>query len=129
MKQLYLFLAVILLLCLAPMPYGYFMLVRFVMMVACGWMAYRYYKLNKNIAMWVFVALAILFQPISKIALGRVIWNIVDVVVAGFLVTLFFVERRLEKGTTSVHHTEEDMQLPEIHQRKMYTHKSVIPPE
>ena len=33
MKQVYLFLAVMLLLCLAPMPYGYFMLVRFVMMV------------------------------------------------------------------------------------------------
>ncbi len=29
MKHIYLFLAAMLLLCLAPMPYGYFMLVRF----------------------------------------------------------------------------------------------------
>jgi hypothetical protein len=33
------------------MPYGYFMLVRFVMMVAFGILAYRYYMLHKHIAM------------------------------------------------------------------------------
>ena len=52
-----------LLLCLAPMPYGYFMLVRFVMMVACGWMAYQYYQRNKTVATWVFGILTMLFQP------------------------------------------------------------------
>ena len=34
MKQVYLILATLMLLCLAPMPYGYFQLVRFVAMVA-----------------------------------------------------------------------------------------------
>ena len=97
MKQLYLFLAAMLLLCLAPMPYGYFMLVRFVMMVAFGWMAYQYYLRQKAVAMWVLVALALLFQPIYKIALGRVTWNVVDVIVAIVLILLFFVERRQEQ--------------------------------
>ena len=41
MKQVYLILAALMLLCLAPMPYGYYMLVRFVAMVAFGVMAYR----------------------------------------------------------------------------------------
>jgi len=45
MKQVYLILAALMLLCLAPMPYGYFQLVRFVAMVAFGVMAYRYYHL------------------------------------------------------------------------------------
>ena len=31
---------------------------------------------------WTFGALALLFQPFIKIALGRLIWNVVDVVVA-----------------------------------------------
>lgn len=97
MKQLYLFLAAILLLCLAPMPYGYFMLVRFVMMVAFGLMAYRYFTIKKSVAAWVFVILAVLFQPIYKIVLGRGIWNVVDVAVAVFLIALYVVERRLEK--------------------------------
>ena len=42
MKQVYLILAALMLLCLAPMPYGYYMLVRFVAMVVFGVMAYQY---------------------------------------------------------------------------------------
>ena len=98
MKQLYLFLAVMLLLCLAPMPYGYFMLVRFVMMVACGWMAYQYYQQHKTVETWVFGILAMLFQPMYKIALGRTMWNIVDVIVAIGLIILFIFERNEQKN-------------------------------
>ena len=97
-KQIYLFLAAMLLLCLAPMPYGYFMLVRFVMTVACGWMAYQYYLRQKAVGTWVFGILALLFQPMYKIALGRTVWNIVDVIVAIFLIVLFVMEWRREKG-------------------------------
>ena len=46
MKHVYLVLAAMMLLCLAPMPYGYFQLVRFVAMVAFGMIAYRYYVIN-----------------------------------------------------------------------------------
>ena len=94
MKQLYLFLAAMMLLCLAPMPYGYFQLVRFVAMIVFGLMAYHYYQNQKIAATWVFGALALLFQPIYKIALGRVVWNVVDVIVALLLIALFVMEWR-----------------------------------
>ena len=100
MKLVYLILAALMLLCLAPMPYGYYMLVRFVAMVAFGLMAYRYYVNNKGIAVVVFGVLALLFQPIYKIALGRATWNVVDVLVAMLLVALFVLEKRLEKKAT-----------------------------
>ena len=98
MKQVYLILAAMLLLCLAPMPYGYFNLVRFVMMVACGWMAYQYYQGQKTVGTWVFGILAMLFQPMYKITLGRTVWNIVDVIVAIFFIVMFFFERKREEG-------------------------------
>lgn len=88
------------LLCLAPMPYGYYMLMRFVAMVAFGLMAYQYYSRHKAIAATVFSVLALLFQPIYKIALGRVTWNVIDVLVAVFLIALFVLEKRIEKKTT-----------------------------
>ena len=97
MKQVYLILAVLMLLCLAPMPYGYYMLVRFVAMVAFGLMAYQYYNRHKAIAAVVFGVLTLLFQPIYKIALGRVTWNVIDVLVAVLLIALFVLEKRLEK--------------------------------
>ena len=95
MKQVYLVLAAMMLLCLAPMPYGYYMLVRFVAMVVFGVMAYRYYQNQKMVATWVFGIFALLFQPIYKIALGRIVWNVVDVIVAILLIALFVLERRL----------------------------------
>jgi len=94
MKHFYLILSVLLLLCLAPMPYGYFMLVRFISMVAFVIIAYHFYEEKKKGLVITFGALAILFQPLIKIALGRTIWNIVDVVVAIFLIFLWVKERK-----------------------------------
>ncbi len=94
MKQVYLILAALMLLCLAPMPYGYFQLVRFVATVAFGIMAYQYYMKQKTVAAYTFGVLALLFQPMYKIALGRTIWNVVDVVVALLLIAMFVMEWR-----------------------------------
>ena len=82
--------AVLLLLCLVPMPYGYYQLVRFIAMIVFGFMAYQYYNQKKVQFTIIFASLALLFQPLIKISLGRALWNIVDVIVAIFLVILFF---------------------------------------
>jgi len=100
MKQVYLILAALMLLCLAPMPYGYFQLVRFVAMVVFGLMAYQYYTKKKAIASVVFGVLAVLFQPIYKIVLGRATWNVIDVLVAVLLIALFVLDKRMEKKAT-----------------------------
>ena len=67
-------------------------------MVAFGLMAYQYYNRHKAIAAVVFGVLTLLFQPIYKIALGRVTWNVIDVLVAVLLIALFVLEKRLEKN-------------------------------
>lgn len=69
-------------------------------MVAFGLLAYQYYTRHKSIATIVFGVLALLFQPIYKIALGRVTWNVIDVFVAVLLIALYVMEKRLEKKTT-----------------------------
>jgi len=89
MKQaIKLIIAVMLLLCLADMPYGYYTLVRFVSTFAFAYLAYDYFKLQQEGLGFVFAALAVLFQPFIKLALGRTMWNIVDVVVAAGLIWL-----------------------------------------
>ncbi|MBQ6193580.1 MAG: hypothetical protein IJK43_04025 [Prevotella sp.] len=94
MKLVYIILTALMLLCLAPMPYGYYQLVRFVAMVAFGVMAYKYYEEKKNELAITFGALALLFQPFVKVALGRTMWNVVDVVVAIGLIVLYYKERK-----------------------------------
>lgn len=83
-------LAVVLLSCLAPMPYGYYFLVRYGAVIILGILAYGYGKINRKALCLICVALVGLFQPIIKIPLGREIWNIVDVGVAIFLIYLCF---------------------------------------
>ena len=92
-RILYYFLAAILLLCLAPMPYGYFQLVRLFSTIAFGLMAFQYYKEGKDKLAYTFGALMLLFQPLYKISLGRTVWNVIDVIVAIGLIILFFWER------------------------------------
>ena len=80
--------AVLLLLCLADMPYGFYELVRFAAAGAFVYLSYDYFKSKRDVMGIVFAGLALLFQPFFKIALGRVIWNIVDVAVAVGLIFL-----------------------------------------
>ena len=99
MKTLLPVLASMLVVCLAPMPYWYYELVRFAAMVAFGVMAYRYNKAENGNLMITFSALALLlvlllFQPFFKIALGRAIWNTVDIAVAILLIMIWMKERK-----------------------------------
>lgn len=63
-------------------------------MVAFGVMAYRYYTQSMVALTISFASLALLFQPFIKIALGRTIWNVVDVIVAILLMLLWMKERK-----------------------------------
>ena len=71
------------------MPYGFYQFVRFVALIGFGVLAYQAYKSENQTEAIIYGGLALLFQPLFKIALGREIWNIVDVVVGiGLLLTL-----------------------------------------
>lgn len=83
MKSIKIILSILLLLCLFDMPYGFYQLVRFIALVGFSVLAYQHR--NNQVYMIVFISLAILFQPFFKISLGRTLWNIVDVLVAIFL--------------------------------------------
>ena len=79
-------LAGLLLICLAKMPYGYYQFVRIVSMLGFGYLAYLSYEKNDQTSFLIFLILAVLFQPLIKIALGRALWNVVDFVVAIWLI-------------------------------------------
>lgn len=85
-----LILSFLFLICLFQLPYGYYEFVRFVALVGFAYLAYDAYRGGIQRAAFIYGALAILFQPLIKIALGRTLWNIVDVIVAiGLLASLF----------------------------------------
>lgn len=82
-------LAIFLFACLFEMPYGYFQFVRFISLIGFGVLAFNAFQKDQQTEMIVFIALAILFQPLIKISLGRTIWNLVDVIVAiGLIISI-----------------------------------------
>jgi len=84
-------LALLFFICLADMPYGYFQLVRFAGLVGFAILAYLASEKKDKTEMIIYICLAILFQPLFKIALGREIWNIVDVIVGiGLIISIFW---------------------------------------
>lgn len=85
--------SILLFLCLLDMPYGYYQLVRFLAIIGFAYLAYKANEQNNKTEVIVFVVLAILFQPFVKIALGRTIWNIVDLIVGIGLIGSLFVSK------------------------------------
>lgn len=87
-------LAVALLLCLCPMPYGFYTVIRLATAIIAGCWAYQFYKVKKTALAVTAGAIAILFQPIIKIVLDRLTWNILDVVLAISIFILVLAENR-----------------------------------
>lgn len=91
-------LAILFFLCLVNMPYGFYQFVRFAGLVGFVILAYQANEQGKQIEMIIYGALAILFQPFFKIALGREIWNIVDVIVGiGLILSIWISPKKAQR--------------------------------
>lgn len=94
-------LAGVFLICILDMPYGYYQLVRFLALVGFAIVANHANQEKDQTSTILYISLAVLFQPLIKIPLGREIWNIVDVFVAiGLIVSIFIHGKagRAERG-------------------------------
>ncbi|GGD60676.1 hypothetical protein GCM10011514_25770 [Emticicia aquatilis] len=91
-KIIKLALSILLLLCLFKMPYGFYQFVRFLALIGFGYLAFDSNQQKKDIETIIYIVLAILFQPLIKISLGRTLWNTIDLIVGiGLILNIFGV--------------------------------------
>jgi len=91
-------LALLMFICLANMPYGYYQFVRFAGLIGFAILAYQANQHGRQTETIIYGGLALLFQPFFKIALGRQMWNIVDVVVGiGLLISIFMKPKESQR--------------------------------
>ena len=88
-------LAILFFLSLADMPYGFYQFVRFAGLIGFAILAYQAHEQGSRTEMIIYLGLALLFQPFFKIALGRQMWNIVDVIVGVGLLFSIFIKNKL----------------------------------
>lgn len=87
--------AIAMLICLFDMPYGYYQIVRLGSAISLIYLSIREMR---ELLIWVFLGLAILFQPVFPIALNRQTWNIVDIISALLLLLLVLENILYQKG-------------------------------
>jgi hypothetical protein len=67
-------------LALAPWPYGYYQLLRFVVCGIASFIAFVAYNRQKKWAVWLFGFIGVLFNPLIPIHLSRELWQPIDVI-------------------------------------------------
>jgi hypothetical protein len=76
--------AVLSLIALLPMPYGYYTLLRICVSTCGGLTAYIDFNAGrKGVWVWLCIAVAIVFNPIVPVHLAREIWSVLNILVAG----------------------------------------------
>lgn len=85
-------LSILLIICLFNMPYGYYQLIRVVSFVLFGYFAYYEYIEKRTILFLIYLIASLIFNPIVKVALGRELWKIVDIIYAGLIIITLIVD-------------------------------------
>ncbi len=80
------------------MPYGFYQFVRFAGLIGFAILAYQANQQGRQTEMIIYGGLALLFQPFYKVALGRQMWNTVDVIVGlGLIISIFLKPKSQDK--------------------------------
>jgi hypothetical protein len=89
--------ALMCLIAITDLPYGYYQLVRFAVCGTCAFLAYSNFQSRRALNGWLIllVAIAVLFNPIVPIHLTKEIWRWVDGLVAVTLVVHLILVREL----------------------------------
>jgi hypothetical protein len=93
MKKSLIISCLLLLIAIAPMPYGYYQFLRITITVVTGINAYDLYQKKQNNWLVAFVAIVILYNPIIVIHLDKAIWKPINIVTAVFFGVFALVKK------------------------------------
>lgn len=95
-------LIVLALLCLLDLPYWYYQLFRLFGTIGFIYLASLDYRSKLKITPQLFVACAIIINPILKISFDRDTWHIVDLILASILIATILLERQIKKISKNI---------------------------
>lgn len=72
----------LLLLAIFPLPYGFYTLLRILVCLTAGFLAWFCYGGKKIKWAWIMGFIALLFNPLIPISLGKGLWVLIDLTVA-----------------------------------------------
>lgn len=81
---------VMLIAALGEFPYAYYQLLDWVILGAAGTEAYAFWKEKKAVPLWIFILIAIVFNPIAPFNMTQLHWRMADLIVAAVFVASMF---------------------------------------
>ena len=86
-RMLWLGPAVMLLIALLPLPYGYYMLLRWIVCLAAAAIAWMILRRDREaLAGWLMTGCAVLYNPVTSIHLDRGVWMVVNLATVALFV-------------------------------------------
>ena len=107
-------LAFILLMCLLPLPYGCFVLIRLITTAVFGYFTYQFYNKGEKAKAIIAALIMLLFQPFAKVSFEREIWNAIDIIVA-LLLFGYVIWERIKGVSNSLTPSPINFQLASTH--------------
>ncbi len=81
-------------------PYGYYVLLRFVICGVCAFLAFRMIEIQRHGWVWILGITALIYNPIVRVHLNRELWSVVNIVTIVLLAVTIVV---LHGGHTQLH--------------------------
>ncbi len=91
--------SILLLLGILSLPYGYYQLLRILITLSAGISTFEFYNKNNQPMMYLFLLIAILFNPLLPLHFNKSIWIIIDLITA--LIFLISIKLVNNKNKTS----------------------------
>jgi hypothetical protein len=79
---------------LLPLPYGYYELLRIVVCTAMIFLTVRAFQNGQQFWPWLFIAFALLYNPITSVSLGRPMWTVVNLATIATLALHWWTSER-----------------------------------
>ncbi len=92
------FCALLLLVGVASLPYGYYQFLRLIICLASAFLVYKSIRQKRPLSVAIFVVIALLFNPISPVYLKKDAWRVVDFVTAATFALLGWHSGRKSKN-------------------------------
>ena len=74
--------AVMLLIAILPLPYGYYILLRWIVSISAIFSAWVANELGKKSWLFLMTIIALLFNPVAPVHLNKGTWTVIDLIVA-----------------------------------------------
>lgn len=88
-------------------PYGYYILLRFMLCGTCAYLAFHASEIKSDKWVWILGVTAVIYNPILRIHLTREIWSVINIATIIILVITFSVLRTQRTSKQEGEHTDE----------------------